>query len=102
MLELLKSFYKDESGATMVEYAIMVALIAIAVAAVVILLSNEMNSMFNTVINCMAAPSSTSCSFQSQRILIDDGYRELNQHVACCETPTLLVAGVGVLFIMAV
>ncbi len=63
MLELLKSFYKDESGATMVEYAIMVALIAVAVAAVVILLSNEMNAMFNVVINCMANPGTETCTF---------------------------------------
>lgn len=63
MLKLIKSFYNDESGATMVEYAIMVALIAIAVAAVVILLSQQMNSMFNTVINCLSSPSSANCSF---------------------------------------
>lgn len=63
MLKLIKSFYNDESGATMVEYAIMVALIAIAVAAVVILLSAQMNSMFNTVINCLSSPSSGNCSF---------------------------------------
>lgn len=61
MLKLLKKFYKDESGATMVEYAIMVALIAVAVAAVVILLSNEMNSLFNDVTACLANPSSDTC-----------------------------------------
>jgi pilus assembly protein Flp/PilA len=64
MLNLLKKFYKDESGATMVEYAIMVALIAVAVAAVVILLSNEMNSLFNSVTACLASPSTDSCTIQ--------------------------------------
>ena len=65
MLKLLKKFYKDESGATMVEYAIMVALIAIAVAAVVILLSNEMNALFNDVTLCLSDPSSTNCQVGS-------------------------------------
>lgn len=53
MFNLIKKFYKDESGATMVEYAIMVALIAIAVAATVILVGNEMNTMFSEVIACL-------------------------------------------------
>lgn len=61
MLKLLKKFYKDESGATMVEYAIMVALIAVAVAAVVILLGNEINATFNDVRNCLASPSTANC-----------------------------------------
>ena len=62
MFELLKKFYKDESGATMVEYAIMVALIAVAVAAVVILLSEQMNTLFNSVTECLASPSSDTCT----------------------------------------
>ena len=53
MFSLIKKFYKDESGATMVEYAIMVALIAIAVAATVILVGNEMNTMFSQVVECL-------------------------------------------------
>ena len=58
MFNLIKKFYKDESGATMVEYAIMVALIAIAVAATVILVGNEMTTMFEKVVECLENPSS--------------------------------------------
>jgi len=53
MLKLLKKFYNDESGVTMVEYALMVALVALAVASVVILMSAQMNTLFNEVIQCM-------------------------------------------------
>lgn len=62
MFNMIKKFYNDESGATMVEYALLVALIAIAVAATVILLSAEMNTLFTTVINCLA--DSTTCPGQ--------------------------------------
>ncbi len=62
MINLIKKFYNDESGATMVEYAIMVALIAIAVAATVILVGQEMNTMFTAVRDCLAAPDSATCS----------------------------------------
>ena len=62
MFNLIKKFYKDESGATMVEYAIMVALIAIAVAATVILVGQEMTAMFETVRTCLESPSSANCT----------------------------------------
>jgi pilus assembly protein Flp/PilA len=62
MYKLIKDFYNDESGATMVEYAIMVALIAIAVASTVILVGQEMQTMFTAVKDCLASPSSTSCT----------------------------------------
>ena len=62
MFTLIKLFYKDESGATMVEYAIMVALIAIAVAATVILVGQEMNVMFSAVRDCLQAPDSATCT----------------------------------------
>jgi pilus assembly protein Flp/PilA len=62
MYQLIKKFYNDESGATMVEYAIMVALIAVAVAATVILVGNEMNTMFSQVQACLASPSPENCT----------------------------------------
>lgn len=61
MYKLINKFYKDESGATMVEYAIMVALIAIAVASTVILVGTEMNTMFSQVVQCLQSPSSGNC-----------------------------------------
>ena len=37
----------------MVEYALMVALVALAVAAVVILMSQQMNVLFNDITSCI-------------------------------------------------
>ena len=65
MFNLINKFYNDESGATMVEYAIMVALIAIAVAATVILVGQEMQTMFSAVQSCLASPSSTTCTLEA-------------------------------------
>jgi pilus assembly protein Flp/PilA len=62
MRQLIKKFIKEESGATMVEYAIMVALIAVAVAVTVALIQTEMNNVFQTVVECLASPNSTSCA----------------------------------------
>lgn len=62
MYQTIKNFYNDESGATMVEYAIMVALIAIAVASTVILVGQQMTTMFTAVKDCLASPSSSNCS----------------------------------------
>jgi len=63
MGELLNKFMKEESGATMVEYAIMVALIAIAVAVIVAAVGTQLNSLFNKVVQCLSSPSSTTCTF---------------------------------------
>ncbi len=60
MLNLIKKFYKDESGATMVEYAIMVALIAVAVAAAVIILEGNISMMFQEVAECIQSPSTAN------------------------------------------
>jgi pilus assembly protein Flp/PilA len=66
MFNLIKKFYKDESGATMVEYAIMVALIAVAVAATVILVSDQMKLMFNDVVDCLESPSTSTCQLDGE------------------------------------
>ena len=60
-MEMIKRFFNDESGATMVEYAIMVALLAIAVATTVILVSNELKTTFQKVIDCLADPTDANC-----------------------------------------
>jgi pilus assembly protein Flp/PilA len=49
MFKKFKSFLMDEEGATAVEYAIMVALIAIVVIATVTLVGKRANSTFNKV-----------------------------------------------------
>lgn len=63
MGDLLTKFMKDESGATMVEYAIMVALIAIAVAVIVAAVGQQLNTLFNKVVQCLAQPNTTNCTF---------------------------------------
>jgi Flp pilus assembly pilin Flp len=44
---LQAKFGKDEAGASMVEYILLVALIALAVIAAVVFLKNQVNSKFN-------------------------------------------------------
>ncbi|MES3032389.1 MAG: Flp family type IVb pilin [Gemmatimonadota bacterium] len=46
---VLRAFVKDESGATMVEYAVMVALIAAICIAVITTLGQKANNAFSTV-----------------------------------------------------
>ena len=48
MLDLFKRFVKDEEGATMVEYALMVALIAVVSIAVVAALGTQVWQAFDT------------------------------------------------------
>ncbi len=51
LVEKLVGFFKDEEGATAVEYAIMVALIAIVIIAMVQLVGERANNVFSTVQN---------------------------------------------------
>ena len=60
-MEMIKRFFNDESGATMVEYAIMVALLAIAVATTVILVSDQLKLTFQAVITCLKSPGNEAC-----------------------------------------
>jgi pilus assembly protein Flp/PilA len=54
-LQLFSRFRRDEEGATMVEYGIMVALIAVVCFAAVQLLGNTINALF-TAINTSLTP----------------------------------------------
>jgi len=49
MLKKIIDFFKDEEGATAVEYAIMVALIAIVIIVMVRLVGQRANSTFSKV-----------------------------------------------------
>ena len=48
-MEKLIRFFKDEEGATAVEYGIMVALIAVAIVVTVAAVGTELNTLFTTV-----------------------------------------------------
>ena len=49
MLKLIKNLWRDDDGATMVEYGIMVALIAVIVAAAVGPLGTAIAAMFTAI-----------------------------------------------------
>ena len=46
---MLKKFFKDESGQGMVEYALIIALIAVVVIATVAAIGNAINTKFENV-----------------------------------------------------
>ena len=48
-MEKLINFFKEEEGATAVEYGLMVALIAVAIITAVALLGNTLENIFNEV-----------------------------------------------------
>ncbi len=56
MKDLVQAFIKDESGATMVEYAVLVALIAVGLIAAVIYLRGAINDAFTEVADCLKDP----------------------------------------------
>jgi pilus assembly protein Flp/PilA len=53
MKKLFSKFLKDESGATMVEYALLVALVSVAAVAVIVLLGPLITAAFQAVVNAM-------------------------------------------------
>ena len=53
----MTKFFKDESGATMVEYAILVALISIAAIIIIYFLGREIRNTFQQVLTCIADPT---------------------------------------------
>lgn len=55
MKQLIQKFLKDESGATMVEYAILVALISIAAVVIIGVIGGQINTAFQNVSNALPA-----------------------------------------------
>ena len=51
MIKTLKTMIRDEEGATMVEYGLMLALIAVVCIAVITVLGHNLSTLFNTVAN---------------------------------------------------
>ncbi len=56
----IKSLLKDESGANAVEYALIMALVAVFIIAAVILMSTEIGNLFNSMANCLS--DAVNCS----------------------------------------
>lgn len=52
-MQKVKKFFKDESGASAVEYGLLVALIAVVIIAAVTALGENLSTKFNTVSNAV-------------------------------------------------
>jgi len=57
MIKKLINFCKDEEGATMVEYGLMVALIAVVCIGVITTLGGNLNTVFKNVADKVVVPS---------------------------------------------
>ncbi len=61
---LVSSLLKDESGANAVEYALIMALVAVFIISAVILMATEIGSLFNSMAACLSdAVNCTAGSF---------------------------------------
>jgi pilus assembly protein Flp/PilA len=56
-MEKLRNFFKDESGASAVEYGLLVALIAVVIIGAVTTLGSSLSSKFQTVATSVTAAS---------------------------------------------
>jgi pilus assembly protein Flp/PilA len=58
---LARAFVREEQGATMIEYALLVVLIAMVVAIAAITLGQAISTQFHAVNNCVTAPTAATC-----------------------------------------
>ena len=56
-MEQLKKFFREEEGATAVEYGLMVALIAVVIIIAVGILGNNLSLLFNYVAGKITTPT---------------------------------------------
>jgi pilus assembly protein Flp/PilA len=62
MFNTLKSFVRDESGATMIEYGLIAALVSVAAIAALVTLGSDLTQIFGHVSTCLEnATSQTGC-----------------------------------------
>ena len=52
---MLKQFWNDEEGQTLVEYGLLISLIALVVIAILSVLGNRIKNTFNKALNSLAA-----------------------------------------------
>lgn len=53
----IRRFLADDSGVTIIEYALIAALIGLGVSATVLLVRDAINDTFNAIIKCLKTPS---------------------------------------------
>ena len=58
MIKMIKNFFKDEEGATMVEYGLMLALIAVVCITAVALLGTNLSTKFTSVASTVSGAGS--------------------------------------------
>ena len=58
----LAAFIREDDGATMIEYALLVALIAVVVAAALVTLGTTVKTKYSSVSTCVTTPSTGNCS----------------------------------------
>ena len=59
MIKKLMNFFKDEEGATMVEYGLMVALIAVVCIATITILGTQLNIIFDVIADALTAAAAS-------------------------------------------
>jgi pilus assembly protein Flp/PilA len=57
-MKLIQAFWKDEQGASMAEYALLMALIAVATIGAITALRDQIITIFNSATSTMATASS--------------------------------------------
>ncbi|WDZ85597.1 Flp family type IVb pilin [Micromonospora cathayae] len=62
MNKLVSKLRRRDDGATAVEYGLLVALIAVAIAATVFLLGGALDDKFTDAKDCVTNPSDAACS----------------------------------------
>ncbi len=55
MIEFIRKFIKDESGATAIEYGLIAALVSVAAIGALSAMGASLNAMFTAVLNALAA-----------------------------------------------
>jgi pilus assembly protein Flp/PilA len=61
MIQLLNAVRKDEEGATMVEYALLVTLIALVAGAAVYAIGSGVSTKFVSVNTCLTSTNGSAC-----------------------------------------
>lgn len=60
-MKLLKSFSRNEDGATAIEYGLIAALIALAIIFGANQLGGALNSTFSDIADCVKTPDASTC-----------------------------------------
>ncbi len=55
MFKLIRTFAKDESGATAIEYGLIAALVSVAAIGALTAMGNSLSTMFNTVSSSLSS-----------------------------------------------